>query len=91
MLGFLYVYDFWLRQIVRSFIGNINKDDKVLSTMRHPVCYLSPYWQYKWAIIRCLHNLKIFFAGIPQGPLETSPGTIEKIQKRFQGPPARGF
>ena len=44
-----------------------------------------------WAIIRCLHNLKFFFAGIPQGPLETSPGTIKKFQKRFQGPPARGF
>ena len=44
-----------------------------------------------WAIIRCPDNLKIFFAGIPQGPLETSPGTIKKIQKRFQGPPARGF
>ena len=36
-------------------------------------------------------QLEIFFAGIPQGPLETSPGTIGIIQKRFQGPPARGF
>ena len=43
------------------------------------------------AIIRCLHNLNFFFTGIPQGPLETSPGTIKKFQKRFQGPPARGF
>merc|ERR1711923_69 len=40
--------------------------------------------QYR-AIIRCPDNLKFFFAGIPQGPLETSPGTIKKIQKRFQG------
>ena len=44
-----------------------------------------------WAIIRSPCNLKIFFAGIPQGPLETSPGTIGITQKRFQGPPARGF
>ena len=44
----------------------------------------------RWAIIRCPDNLKFFFAGILQGPL-TSPGTIKKIQKRFQGPPARGF
>ena len=36
-------------------------------------------------------QLEIFFAGIPQGPLETSPGTIKKIQKRFQVPPARVF
>ena len=43
------------------------------------------------AIIRCPDNLKIFFAGIPQGPLETSPGTIKKFQRRFQVPPARGF
>ena len=43
------------------------------------------------AIIRSPDNLKIFFAGIPQGPLETSPGTIGIIQKRFQGPPTRGF
>ena len=43
------------------------------------------------AIIRCPDNLKFFFAGIPRGPLETSPGTIKKFQKRFQGPPARGF
>ena len=28
-------------------------------------------------------QLEIFFAGIPQGSLETSPGTIKKIQKRF--------
>ncbi len=48
------------------------------------------YIEY-WAIIRSPDNLKIFFAGIPQGPLETSPGTIGIIQKRFQGPPARGF
>ena len=45
----------------------------------------------EWAIIRSPCNLKFFFAGIPQGPLETSPGTIGIIQKRFQGPPARGF
>ena len=44
-----------------------------------------------WALIWSLRNLKIFFAGISQGPLETSPGTIGKIQKRVQGPPARGF
>ena len=29
-------------------IGNINTDDKVWSTSKHPVCYLSPYWQYKY-------------------------------------------
>ena len=43
------------------------------------------------AIIRSPCNLKFFFAEIPQGPFETSPGTIGIIQKRFQGPPARGF
>ena len=36
-------------------------------------------------------QLGIFFTGIPQGPLEISPGTIKKIQKRFQGHPASGF
>ena len=36
-------------------------------------------------------QLEKIFAGIPQEPLETSPGTIKIIQKRFQGPPARGF
>ena len=30
-------------------------------------------------------NLKFFFTGIPQGPLETSPGIIKIIQKRLQG------
>ena len=36
-------------------------------------------------------QLENFFAGFPQGPLETSPGTIGIIQKRFQGPRTRGF
>ena len=48
-------------------------------------------WFKEWALIWSLHNLKNFFAGIPQGPSETSPGTIEIILKRVQGPPARGF
>ena len=46
--------------------------------------------QYR-ALIWSPRNLKIFFAGIPQGPLEISPGTIRIIQKRSQGPRARGF
>ena len=36
-------------------------------------------------------QLEMFFTGIPQRPLETSPGTIRIVQKRFQGPTARGF
>ena len=39
-----------------------------------------------WALIWSPRNLKIFFAGIPQGPLETSHGTLKKIQKRVRGP-----
>ena len=65
---------------------------------KFPLCFFfhflgfwSTYRGTSGAIIRCPHNLKNFFAGIPQGPLETSPGTIKKFQKRFQGPPARGF
>jgi len=30
--------------------------------------------------------LKNFFTGIPQGPLETSPGTIKKSKKGSRGP-----
>ena len=45
----------------------------------------------QWALIWYWDHLKIFIAEIPQGPLGISIGTIWVIQKRFQGPPARGF
>ena len=44
-----------------------------------------------WALIWYWDHLKIFIAEIPQGPLWMSIGTIWMTQKRFQGPPARGF
>ena len=44
-----------------------------------------------WALIWYWDHLKNFIAEIPQGPLEMSIGTIWVTQKRFQGPPARGF
>ena len=37
---------------------------------------------HSWAIIWSQHNLKKMFAGIPQGPLDTSPDIIRIIQKR---------
>ena len=40
--------NFWMRQTVPSCIGNLNTDDKVWASMRHSVCYLSAYWQYKY-------------------------------------------
>ena len=49
------------------------------------------YEALHWAIIWSPGNLNFFFTGIPQGPLETSPGTIRIIQKRFQGPPTNVF
>ena len=65
----------------------VNDNNKVLE----PIISLNEMNPSVWAIIRSPCNLKFFFAGIPQGPSETSPGTIEIIQKRVQGPPARGF
>ena len=44
-----------------------------------------------WALIWYWDHLKNFIAEIPQGPLGMSIGTIWMVQKRFQGPPARGF
>ena len=44
-----------------------------------------------WALIWYWDHLKNFIAEIPQGPLGMSIGTIWVTQKRFQGPPARGF
>ena len=44
-----------------------------------------------WALICYWDHLKIFFAEITQGPSGMSIGTIWMDQKRFQGPPARGF
>ena len=43
------------------------------------------------ALICYWDHLKIFFAEITQGPSGMSIGTIWMDQKRFQGPPARGF
>ena len=44
-----------------------------------------------WALIWYWDHLNFFFAEIPQGPLGMFIGTIWMDQKRFQGPPARGF
>ena len=43
------------------------------------------------ALICYWDHLKNFFAEITQGPSGMSIGTIWMDQKRFQGPPARGF
>ena len=53
-------------------------------------CLLGLVIQY-WALICYWDHLKIFFAEITQGPSGMSIGTIWMDQKRFQGPPARGF
>ena len=49
------------------------------------------YTQIFRALIWYWDHLKNFIAEIPQGPLGMSIGTIWVTQKRFQGPPARGF
>ena len=46
---------------------------------------------YQRALIWYWDHLKNFIAEIPQGPLGMSIGNIWVTQKRFQGPPARGF
>ena len=43
------------------------------------------------ALIWYWDHLKNFIKEIPQGPLVMFIGTIWVTQKRFQGPPARGF
>ena len=43
------------------------------------------------ALIWYWDHLKNFIAEIPHGHLGMSIGTIWVTQKRFQGPPARGF
>ena len=52
---------------------------------------LSKYQKSYRALIWYWDHLKNFIAEIPQGPLGMSIGTIWVTQKRFQGPPARGF
>ena len=59
-----------------KFTGKIS-DLKIIYTYRALICY----WDH----------LKNFIAEIPPGPLGMSIGTIRVTQKRFQGPPARGF
>ena len=46
---------------------------------------------HQWALIWYWDHLKNFIAEIPQGPSGMSIGTIWMAQKRFQGPPGRGF
>ena len=67
---------------------------KIFNTKSQPfqVIFICNFSQIShWALIWYWDHLKNFIAEIPQGPLGMSIGTIWVTQKRFQGPPARGF
>ena len=66
------------------------------NTMIQPEVTPRPYLQIQsnnnhWALICYLHNPKIFFLEIPQGPLGISIGNIQSAQKAFRVPQSSVF
>ena len=74
------------KSCVKSFLELYVLCGKILKMIR----LIDDYYLY-WALIWYWDHLKNFITEIPQGPLGMSIGTIWVTQKRFQGPPARGF
>ena len=65
------------------------KDLKCTSNCETGLFYIDD--NLDWELIWYWDHLKNFITEIPQGPLGIPISTIWITQKRFQGPPARGF